>query len=156
MNKRDGYENKRIENKVDVIAYLDNLQYALRDDQTRITFQQERRVDESRSLKHTNRYTMLTLFPDEDEVGVLKRELHNLKVEEYVETVKDKRFKNRSEMRVFARQYADEDVYIKIRVELLDVVFASGGHTVFVMSFHFAEEKFTKDDFPHRKPGCVK
>ena len=59
-------------------------------------------------------------------------------------------------MRVFARQYADEDVYIKIRVELLDVVFASGGLTVFVMSFHFAEVKFTKDDFPHRKPGCVK
>lgn len=132
------------------------MKYALRDDQTRITFQQERRVDESRSLKHTNRYTMLTLFPDEDEVGVLKRELHNLKVEEYVETVKDKRFKNRSEMRVFARQYADEDVYIKNRVELLDVVIASGGHTVFVMSFHFAEEKFTEDDFPHRKPGCVK
>ena len=48
MNKRDGYENKRIENKVDVIAYLDNLLYALRDDQPRITFQQERRVVERR------------------------------------------------------------------------------------------------------------
>lgn len=155
MNKRDGYEYKRIENKVDVTVFLDKLRYALQDDQTRIIFQQERRVDKSRSLKNTNRYTMLTLFPDEDVVGSLKRELSNLTVEEYIETVKDKRFRNRSEMRVFGRQYAGDDVYIKIRVELLDVVFASGGHTVFVMSFHFAEEKFTKNDFPHRKPRCL-
>ncbi len=155
MNKKDGDENRRIEDKVEVVAYLDNLLYAIRDDQTRIIFQQERRVDESRCLKYTNRYTMLTLFPDEDVVGVLKRELHNLTVEEYVETVKDKRYKNRSEMRVFARQYASENVYIKIRVELLDVEFASGGHTVFVLSFHFAEEKITGDDYPYRKPGCV-
>ena len=81
--------------------------------------------------------------------------LIHISVEEYVETVKDKRYKNRSEMRVFARQYASENVYIKIRVELLDVEFASGGHTVFVLSFHFAEEKITGDDYPYRKPGCV-
>lgn len=64
--------------------------------------------------------------------------------------LKDKRFKNRSEMRVFGRQYAGEDVYIKIRVELLDVILSGGGHTIFVMSFHFAEIDFTESDFPYK------
>lgn len=153
MNKRDGHnnKNKRIETKVDVMAYLDSLKYALQAGQARITFQKERRVDKSRNQRYTNRYTMLTLFPDEDVVNVLKRELKNLTVEEYIETVKDKRFKNQSEMRVFGRRYAGEDVYIKIRVELLNITSAGGGHTIFVMSFHFAEENFTEGDFPYGK-----
>ncbi|MGI6551834.1 MAG: hypothetical protein ACOX37_01690 [Bacillota bacterium] len=85
---------------------------------------------------------------------MLKRELSTLTLEEYMETVKDIKFANRSEMRVFGRQYAGKDVYIKIRVELLDLS-ADGRHTVLVMSFHFAEEKFTKDDFPYGDPRCV-
>ena len=143
-------EEKRKESKLEVIAYIDNLKYALYDDQTRLIFQQERRINGSRNPRYTNRYTMLTLFPDEDVVSVLKRELSKITVEEYRETVKDKRFKNRSEMRVFGRRYAGEDVYIKIRVELLDVVLSGGGHTIFVMSFHFAEIDFTESDFPYK------
>lgn len=148
MSKRD--EKQRIESKLEVIAYIDNLKYALHDDQTRLIFQQERRINGSRNPRYTNRYTMLTLFPDEDVVSVLKRELSKITVEEYRETVKDKRFKNRSEMRVFGRRYAGEDVYIKIRVELLDVILSGGGHTIFVMSFHFAEIDFTESDFPYK------
>ena len=45
---------------------------------------------------------------------------------------------------------ADEDVYIKIRVELMDPDNANN-HTTFVMSFHFAEKKFTPEMFPYRK-----
>jgi hypothetical protein len=147
-------EQKRIESKTEVLAFLDKLRYALQDDQTKMTFQHERRVDQSRNFINTNRYTIQTLFPDEDVVKVLKRELSTLTLEEYMETVKDIKFANRSEMRVFGRQYAGKDVYIKIRVELLDLS-ADGRHTVLVMSFHFAEEKFTKDDFPYGDPRCV-
>jgi hypothetical protein len=136
------------------LTFLDKLRYALQDDQTKMTFQHERRVDQSRNFINTNRYTIQTLFPDEDVVKVLKRELSTLTLEEYMETVKDIKFANRSEMRVFGRQYAGKDVYIKIRVELLDLS-ADGRHTVLVMSFHFAEEKFTKDDFPYGDPRCV-
>ena len=55
------------------------------------------------------------LFPGEDEVESLKRELARLIVEEYIETVKDIRFPKKSEMRVFGKQYSGEDVYIKIK-----------------------------------------
>ena len=42
----------------------------------------------------------------------------------------------------------DEDVYIKIRVELLGEY---GNATTFVMSFHFAERAFVPEMFPYRK-----
>ena len=78
-----------------------------------------------------------------------QRELLTLSVEEYMQTVKDLRFPNRSEMREFGKVYnGTEDVYIKIRVELLGL---DGNTTTFVMSFHFAEKPFTTDMFPYKE-----
>jgi hypothetical protein len=91
------------------------------------------------------------LFPDEDEVEALKRELSLLTVEEYIETVKDIRFPKRSEMRVFRKQYFGDDVYIKIRVELISITHASGDSYIFVMSFHYSEWDFKESDFPYKK-----
>lgn len=52
-------------------------------------------------------------------------------------------------MREFGKVYnGQDDVYIKIRVELLN---AYGQTTTFVMSFHFAEKAFTPEMFPYRK-----
>lgn len=52
-------------------------------------------------------------------------------------------------MREFGKVYkGTEEVYIKIRVELLDV---DGRTTTFVMSFHFAEKAFTSEMFPYKK-----
>lgn len=80
---------------------------------------------------------------------MLKRELLTLTVENYIQTVKDLRFPNRSEMREFGKVYnGNDDVYIKIRVEILGVY---GSPTTFVMSFHFAEKAFTPDMFPYQK-----
>lgn len=149
MKKNESFEKKRIENEQDIDAYLARLSYALQSGQAKINFQKNRRVDENRNEIYTNRYTLLTLFPDEDEVIVLKRELQFLTVHDYVETVKDKRFPGKSEMRVFGKKYSDEDVYIKIRVELLTS--AGIDNYIFVMSFHFAEEAFMDSDFPYRK-----
>lgn len=64
-------------------------------------------------------------------------------------TVKDIRFPKRSEMREFGKVYnGNEDVYIKIRVELLGIY---GQTTTFVMSFHFAERAFEPEMFPYKK-----
>ncbi len=41
-----------------------------------------------------------------------------------------------------------QDVYIKIRVELISMY---GNTTTFVMSFHFAEKAFTANMFPYKK-----
>ena len=141
-------EVARIESELEVRSYLQDLRYALEHD-AKVTFQIDRAVDLDRDQRHTNRFTVADLFPDEDPVSALKRELKALTVEEYMRTVKDLRFPKRSEMREFGKVYDGKgDVYIKIRVELLS---GYGGHMVFVMSFHYAEIPFTPDMFPYGK-----
>lgn len=99
--------------------------------------------------RYTNQYTVNTLFPDDSPEEALRRELKTLTVEEYMRTVTDLKFPKRSEMREFGKVYnGTDDVYIKIRVELLGTY---GGGATFVMSFHFAERAFTSDMFPYRK-----
>ena len=140
--------NARIESELEVKAYIQNLKFALNNG-AKIEFQVKRRVDDNRDERFTNQYTVNTLFPDENPVDALKRELLSLSVEEYMQTVRDLRFPNRSEMREFGKVYnGNDDVYIKIRVELLGMY---GQTTTFVMSFHFAERAFTPEMFPYRK-----
>ena len=89
------------------------------------------------------------MFPNEKLSDALKRELRTLTVENYMRTVQDLRFPNRSEMREFGKVYNGiEDVYIKIRVELLGNI---GRSTTFVMSFHFAQKPFVPEMFPYKK-----
>ena len=138
----------RKETELEVKAYIQDLKYALNNG-AQIDFQARRRVDEEREERYTNQYTVNKLFPDENPVDALKRELLMLTVEDYMQTVKDLRFPKRSEMREFGKVYnGDEDVYIKIRVEILGLY---GNTTTFIMSFHFAEKAFTPDMFPYRK-----
>ena len=115
-------DNYRIESRLEVNTYLAKLKYALAHG-ARIAFQ-------------------------EDPREVLKRELQTLTVREYIRTVKDLRFSNRSEMREFGKVYKGaKEVYIKIRVELLPV-YSMNQNVVFVMSFHFAERPFNQEYFP--------
>ncbi len=138
----------RIESETEVKAYIQDLKFALNNG-ARIEFQAKRRVDDKRDERYTNQYTVNTLFPDENPVDALKRELLNLSAEDYMQTVKDFRFPKRSEMREFGKVYNGKDeVYIKIRVELLGIY---GNTTTFVMSFHFAEKAFIPEMFPYRK-----
>lgn len=138
----------RIESELEVKAYIQDLKFSL-NNCAQINFQAKRFVDEKRDEKYTNQYTVNKLFPDENPVDALKRELLTLSVEDYMQTVKDTRFPKRSEMREFGKVYnGTEDVYIKIRVELLGLY---GNTTTFVMSFHFAERAFTPEMFPYKK-----
>ena len=138
----------RIESELEVKAYIQDLKFSLNNG-AQIDFQVKRVVDEKRDEKYTNQYTVNRLFPDENPVDALKRDLLTLSVEDYMRTVKDTRFPKRSEMREFGKVYnGTEDVYIKIRVELLGLY---GNTTTFVMSFHFAEKAFTPEMFPYKK-----
>ena len=144
----NSYEQHRIESELEVRSYLQDLRYAL-DHKAKLEFQIDRVVDQKRDERYTNRFTVAALFPDEDPVKALRRELRSLTVEEYMGTVKDTRFPNRSDMREFGRVYnGSEDVYIKVRVELLGI---NGDHSIFVMSFHYAEKAFSPSMFPYRK-----
>lgn len=138
----------RIESELEVQTYIQNLKFALKNG-AKINFQAKRRVDDNRDEKYTNEYTVNTLFPDENPVDALKRELLKLTTQDYMRTVKDLRFPKRSEMREFGKVYnGKDDVYIKIRVEVLGMY---GTATTFVMSFHFAEKAFTQEMFPYGK-----
>ncbi len=140
----------RIESWEEVSTYLARLKYALQNG-AQINFQRIRKVDDNRDEKYTNDYTMNTLFPDDDPLKVLRRELMSLTVGDYLRTVKDTRFPKKSEMREFGKVYnSSDEVYIKIRVELFDQA-GFGQHTTFVMSFHFAERPFAEETFPYRR-----
>ena len=140
--------NARIESELEVKTYIQDLKFALNNG-AQINFQAKRRVDENREEKYTNQYTINTLFANENPVDAIKRELLTLSVEDYMQTVKDMRFPKRSEMREFGKVYnGTDDVYIKIRVELLGIY---GNTTTFVMSFHYAERAFMPEMFPYRK-----
>ena len=85
-----------------------------------------------------------------DKRSEVKRELSLLTVEDYIETVKDTRFPNKSEMFVFGKQYSGDYVYIKIRVELISITQAGGGSFILVMSFHYSEWDFKDSNFPYK------
>ena len=140
-------EKYRIESELEIITFIQNLKYALNNG-AKIQIQINRHVDEERAEIYTNKYTIAKLFQDENPVEAIKRELMSLTKEDYIKTVKDIRFPERSEMREFGKVYGGEDVYIKIRVELLSQY---GITTTFVMSFHFAEKKFDDEIFPYRR-----
>lgn len=141
----------RIESEANVSAYLAKMRYALEHNAT-VAFQRDRAVDLERDIHFTNRQTMADLFPDEDPTHILRAELKTLTVKDYLRTVKDSRFPARSDMWEFGKVYCyeagTEEIYIKIRVELLDTR-SSGNHTVFVMSFHRAETPFSQERFPY-------
>ena len=138
----------RIETELEVKSYLQNLKYALNHG-AKIEFQAKRLVDDMRDSRYTNAYTISTLFPNEDPIKALKRELLLLTEQDYIRTLKDIRFPKRSEMREFGNVYNKiEDVYIKIRVEILGNY---GAPTTFVMSFHFAERPLIPELFPYKK-----
>lgn len=140
--------NARIESELEVKTYIQNLKYALENGGT-ISFQTKRFVDENRDERYTNIYTVESLFPNENPTEALKRELLTLTVGDYMRTVKDIRFPDRSEMREFGKVYnGKDDVYIKVRVEILD---ANGNTRTLVMSFHFAEKAFLPEMFPYKK-----
>lgn len=140
----------RIESETEVQSYLQDLRYALNHG-AQVLFQTERLVDQKRDVRHTNKFTVADLFPDENPADALKRELQTLTIWEYMQTVKDLRFPKKSEMREFGKAYRGKgDVYIKIRVELLSEY---GYHTTFVMSFHYAEIPFVPEMFPYKKKG---
>lgn len=140
-------EKSRIESRIDIQAYIQDLNYAL-DHGAKVEVQIHRNVDNNRNEQYTNKFTISDLFPNENPVDALKKELRKLTVEDYIKTVNDTRFKKKSEMREFGKVYSSKDVYIKIRVELLTDY---GNHMVFIMSFHYADTPFTSDMFPYRK-----
>lgn len=139
--------SSRVASENEVNEYIAKMRYAL-DNGAILNFQREREVDRNRPIQYTNAYTVADLFPDENPVIALRRELYALTVAEYLRTVTDSRYANRDEFWEFGRIYDKGDVYIKFRVTLLDPS-VYGRHLAFVMSFHYAETPLSEEIFPY-------
>ncbi len=83
--------NYRVESFEEVKTYLERLKYAVKNG-AQIRLQKLRNVDISKPVQYTNEYALNTLFPDENPVAALKRELLKLQPQHYLRTVKDIRF----------------------------------------------------------------
>lgn len=133
---------KSVESKNTVQTYLDRLKYAL-DNGAQIQVQIDRQVDSERKEQYTTKFTISDLFPNEDLVAAIKRELGSLSVGNYIQTVPDTRFPNKPPMYEFGKVYPDtKEVYIKIRVAVVE-------NSIFVMSFHYPMHPFTQATFPY-------
>lgn len=77
----------RIESEIEVKSYIQDLKFALNNG-AKIDFQAKRLVDVKRDERYTNQYTVNKLFPDENPVDALKKELLTLSVEDYMKTVR--------------------------------------------------------------------
>ena len=138
---------KRIESKIEIVDYLRKLLLALQHDGVVVRLKVDSFSDEHRNERYTNRFTINSLFPDEDVVTVLKRELSLITVENYIKTELDRDLPWKLEFRIFGKSYGD-DVYIKIRVEDEDKFLTQP--IVQVMSFHYALHQFTQKQFPYK------
>lgn len=143
MKDTEGKPKCVVYSKFEVVDYLAKLKYALSEGKARINFQKKRKSDANRDERFTNAYTIANLFPNEDEKKVFKRELKKLTVENYIHTVDDKDYPELKNLWVFGIKY-DDDVYIKMRVEIVESV-------VLVLSFHYAEKAFKDTDFPYKR-----
>jgi len=112
-----------------------------------ISVKTDRRSESEKDIRHTNRYTLGNLFPNENPRDAMKRELIKLTKSNYIETLVDADYLDRTKLRVFGKKY-DDDVYIKFRAELLSKQ-AFGSNMIFVLSFHYAQYPFDDNTFPY-------
>lgn len=140
-------ERNEKETEAEINAFISNVRYCIESDDCQISVKSERRSEQNKDIKFTNRYAMGKLFPDEDPSDSMRRELIKLTKRNYIETLEDLDFPDRSKLRVFGKMY-DADVYIKFRAELLSKK-AYGANMIFVLSFHYAQYPFDGDTFPY-------
>ncbi len=141
--------DRTVKTQFEVQSYLDKLRFALDNDAEPVVVMD--RVSENKKPEmYRNKYTIAALFPDEDPAVVLKQELRSLALDEYLGTVPDDKYSDR-ELWEFGKVYAaDQEVYIKFRVELISAI-NTGKDMIRVISFHFAEKPFSEEYFPYKQ-----
>ncbi len=137
--------SKRILSIAEVKDALAKLKYAI-ENNPRFKIVVTREKDTRKELQYTNQYTLSNLFPNESPVEALRRELKQLKIEEYLKSVVDDKFQEKL-LHIFIREYDEKQVYIKFRAELLS--HTTNGSLLVVISFHFAEYMVERNDFPY-------
>ncbi len=141
-------KNKKLkESELEIYSFLSNVKYCIESGDCQISVKTERRSEQKKDIKFTNKYTLSELFPNENPADAMKRELIKLTKRNYIETLEDIDYPERSKLRVFGKKY-NADVYIKFRAELISKE-AYGANMIFILSFHYAQYPFDGDTFPY-------
>jgi len=141
------HKNSEKESELEINSFLLSVKYCIESGNCKISVQRERLNEKTKDIKFTNKYTLGELFPDKNPADAMKLELIKLTKKNYIETLEDIDFPQRSKLRVFGKKY-NADVYIKFRAELISKQ-DNGGKCIFVLSFHYAQYPFDGDTFPY-------
>lgn len=119
----------------------------MKDKHTQIIIKYDRDCEENRSIKNTNRYTILDLNPDKPPEEFIRNELSKLTLKEYMYCLEDNLYPDRDNLYVFARIYEGKGfVYIKPRVNLI----TTSRMSIIVISFHYSTIDIKDNCFPYK------
>lgn len=133
--------NHRIEQKFVVQHFIEQLRETLRNEALELFIQNEEEQDQEVDAEDLDQNALSVLFPNQDAAVVLTQGMRELAIGDYLETVKDKRFPNKSERRVFVKTIADQLLSVSVRLE-------SDLAQVYVEVSGFEE---SEADFPFKK-----
>lgn len=144
----DSNKTNWIEDRSEVLAFLAKLKHMLENQRTIIKLENNRKSDQYKKIEFTNRFTFSDLFPNENPVEVLRRELNLLSICEYMHTAVDVINPKAPNYYVFAKKIG-KYVYIKIKIVVFNGSTPGQPDTALVMSFHYAEYMIDDKSFPY-------
>lgn len=142
-------ETNWVEERSVVLAFLAKLKFMLESPRTRIHLD-IKKSDQYKPYEFTNRFTFADLFPNENPVDVLRRELSLLTISDYMHTAIDVINQKSPNYYVFAKKFG-KYVYIKVKIVVFNGSIPGQQDTMLVMSFHYAEFYIDDNSFQYLK-----
>lgn len=136
--------NHRIEQKFVVKHFIDQLHETLENEALELFIQNEEEQDQEVDAEDLDQNALSVLFPNQDATELLMQAMRQIAIGDYLETVKDKRFPDKSERRVFVKTIADQLLAVSVRLE-------SDLAHVFVEVSVIEESDVAEADFPFKK-----
>lgn len=132
---------KKIDSLETVNMYIDQIHYII-DHLGEIVLIKKRKSENNRPLLYTNLGTLNDLYPDDNIIEMIKIALYSLDAKDYLYTTTDRQRKNQPPLLVFGKKIKIQDVYIKIRIGILE-------NRIKVLSFHYALYSINSKDYPY-------
>jgi hypothetical protein len=140
-------EDKITESISEIQIFIHELRVALANKKCFINVIEKKTSEIGRDIEQTNTSTINTLFPDEFPHVALRRELKKLDVRNYMYSMTDILYPQGNKLKVFGKNYAGSDIYIKLKLEFENDKSYENA-IVLILSFHKSTRIFRSDEFP--------
>lgn len=145
----DSEKTNWVEDSSVVSTFLAKLKFMLENPCTSIQLD-KKKSDQFKPYEYTNKFTLSNLFPNENPVDAMKRELRLLSLCDYLHTAVDVVNPKSPNYYVFAKKF-DKFVYIKVKIVVFNGSIPGQQDTILVMSFHYAEHLINENSFRYLK-----